>query len=52
MENISNILLYNDGVLELKVSFNEATIWLSQKQLAGLFDVTKQNGSLHNNNNL
>ena len=50
MENISNILLYNDGELELKVSFNEETIWLSQKQLAELFDVTKQNVSLHINN--
>ena len=50
MENISNILLYNDGELELKVSLNEETIWLSQKQLAELFDVTKQNVSLHINN--
>ena len=50
MENISNIVLYNDGELELKVSFNEETIWLSQKQLAELFDVTKQNVSLHINN--
>lgn len=28
MENISNIVLYNDGELELKVSLNEETIWL------------------------
>ncbi|MDD2894649.1 MAG: RhuM family protein [Aliarcobacter sp.] len=50
MDNISNIVLYNDGELELKVSVNEETIWLTQKQLSELFDVTKQNISLHINN--
>ena len=39
MENISNIVLYNDGELELKVSVNEETIWLTQKQLSELFSV-------------
>ena len=39
MENISNILLYNDGELELKVSLNEETIWITQKQLSELFNV-------------
>lgn len=28
MVNVSNIVLYNDGELELKVSLNEETIWL------------------------
>lgn len=50
MDNISNIVLYNDGELELKVSVNEETIWLTQKQLSELFSVTKQNISLHINN--
>lgn len=50
MDNISNIVLYNDGELELKVSVNEETIWLTQKQLSELFGVTKQNISLHINN--
>ena len=50
MNNISNIVVYNDGELELKVSVNEETIWLTQKQLADLFKVSKQNVSLHINN--
>lgn len=50
MDNITNIVLYNDGELELKVSVNEETIWLTQKQLSELFRVTKQNISLHINN--
>lgn len=36
--------------LSLKVSVNEETIWLTQKQLAELFKVSKQNVSLHINN--
>ena len=39
MVNVSNIVLYNDGELELKVSLNEDTIWLTQKQLSELFNV-------------
>jgi hypothetical protein len=39
MDNISNIVLYNDGELELKISINEETIWLTQKQLSELFSV-------------
>ena len=50
MNDISNIVVYNDGELELKVSVNEETIWLTQKQLAELFKVSKQNVSLHINN--
>ena len=50
MDDISNIVVYNDGELELKVSVNEETIWLTQKQLAELFKVSKQNVSLHINN--
>lgn len=47
---MSDVVVYNDGELELKISVNEETIWLTQKQLADLFDVTKQNISLHVNN--
>jgi prophage antirepressor-like protein len=47
---MSDIVVYNDGELELKVSVNEETIWLTQKQLVELFEVTKQNISLHINN--
>ena len=50
MGDISNIVVYKDGELELKVSVNEETIWLTQKQLAELFKVSKQNVSLHINN--
>ena len=50
MNNISNIVVYNDDELELKISVNEETIWLTQKQLAELFKVSKQNVSLHINN--
>jgi hypothetical protein len=50
MNNISNIVFYNDDELELKVSVNEETIWLTQKQLTELFKVSKQNISLHINN--
>jgi prophage antirepressor-like protein len=47
---MSDIVVYNDGELELKISVNDENIWLTQKQLAELFDVTKQNISLHINN--
>ena len=47
---MKNIVTYNEGELELKVSVEEETIWLTQKQLVELFEVTKQNISLHINN--
>jgi len=46
---MQNIIVYNDGELELSVSLNDETIWLTQKQLGELFGVTKQNISLHIN---
>ena len=45
----SNIVVYNNGELELDISINEEMIWLTQKQLVELFAVTKQNISLHIN---
>jgi predicted XRE-type DNA-binding protein len=39
MNNIFNIVVYNDGELELKVSVNEETIWLTQKQISEVFGV-------------
>jgi hypothetical protein len=39
MNDISNIVVYNDGELELKVSVNEETIWLTQKQISEVFGV-------------
>jgi len=36
---MDNIVVYNDGELELKVSVEEETVWLTQKQIAEVFDV-------------
>lgn len=44
---MENIVVYSSGELELKISVKEETIWLTQKQIAELFEVTKQNISLH-----
>jgi hypothetical protein len=46
---MENIIVYNNGELELKVSVEDETLWLTQKQLVKLFEVTKQNVSLHIN---
>ena len=45
--NISNIIVYNDGELELKVSIENETIWLTQKQLGELFNVESHNITYH-----
>lgn len=47
---MKNIEIYNSGELELKVSVKDDTIWLTRKELVELFEVTKQNISLHINN--
>ena len=47
--NKSDMVIYSDGELELSVSVTEDTLWLTQKQIAELFGVTKQNISLHIN---
>ena len=51
MNKLNNlgIVIYSEGELELNVSVGEETIWLTQKQLGELFEVTKQNISLHIN---
>lgn len=36
-----------DGVSLVEVKFEEETVWLSQQQMATLFEQTKQNISLH-----
>jgi len=36
-----------DGSVNIEVLYSEENIWLSQKQMAELFDTTKQNISLH-----
>jgi hypothetical protein len=37
---MSDLVIYNDGELELNVSVDGETIWLTQKQIAELFEVT------------
>ncbi|MFA6741266.1 MAG: RhuM family protein [Arcobacteraceae bacterium] len=44
---MKNLINYNDGEIEIPISIKEDTIWLTQKQIAELFGVTKQNISLH-----
>ena len=50
-ENKGEIILYQtDDSLKLDVWFEDETVWLSQSQMAELFQTTKQNVSLHVNN--
>ncbi|MDD5373201.1 MAG: RhuM family protein [Sulfurimonas sp.] len=44
---MSDVVVYNDGELELKISVNEETIWLNQVQMAELFETSSDNISLH-----
>jgi len=46
------ILLYQaeDGKTRIDVRMDKETVWLSQNQMAELFQTTKQNVSLHSNN--
>ena len=44
---MENIIVYKSGELELNVSIREDTIWLTQKQIAELFEVTIPNISMH-----
>lgn len=50
MEN--NMLIYQDenGITKVSVRFDEDDIWLTQNQIAELYNTTKQNISFHINN--
>ena len=50
--NKYELVKYVDGEfeLEINVSPKEETIWMTQMQIAQLFNTTKQNVSLHINN--
>ncbi len=53
MENVNDkIIIYqtDDGNTQIDVRFENETVWLSQAQMAELFQTTKQNVSLHVNN--
>ena len=49
MNSTDTILLYQapNGQTQLEVQLDHETVWLSQAQMVGLFDTTKQNVSLH-----
>ena len=49
MDRNSEILLYQteDGQTKIDVRLEDETVWLSQVQMAELFQTTKQNISLH-----
>ena len=47
--NAGEFLFYHteDGQVRLQVRIEAETVWLTQKQMADLFQTTKQNVSLH-----
>lgn len=49
MEENNNIVIYQleDGKTKIDVKLEDETVWLSQQQMAELYDTTKQNISLH-----
>ncbi|MDX4012590.1 RhuM family protein [Aliarcobacter skirrowii] len=47
MQDLSNLVVYNNGELELKVSVDGETIWLTQLQMSQLFDTSTDNVGLH-----
>jgi hypothetical protein len=49
-ENISNIIVYNDGELELKVSVEQESVWLNRNQIAELFGRDVKTIGKHINN--
>lgn len=51
MESHGEIILYQpDNEVKLEVRLEEETVWLTQAQMAELFQTSKQNVSLHTNN--
>lgn len=49
-ENKSNVVVYNDGELEVKISVNDETIWLTQAQICNIFEKDQSVISRHINN--
>jgi len=49
---MSNILIYQDkdGLTKIDVRLENETLWITQQQMADLFQTTKQNVSLHISN--
>ena len=52
MNEKSEIIIYqtDDGLTKIDVRLDEDTVWLTQAQMAELFQTSKQNVSLHTNN--
>ena len=52
VQGLDNFIIYNtaDGKASIKLYAENNTVWLSQMQIAELFNTTKQNISLHINN--
>lgn len=46
-EKMSDVVVYNDGELELDISVDEGTIWLTQSQISELFSTSTDNVGLH-----
>lgn len=46
---MSDVLIYttDDGVTKVDLRLDQGTVWLTQQQIATLFEATKQNISLH-----
>lgn len=44
---MSDVVVYNNGELEINVSVENETIWLNQKQLSELFEVESNNITYH-----
>lgn len=49
-QNKSDIVIYDDGEIELNVSLKKETVWLMQSQLCELFDRDKSVISRHISN--
>jgi hypothetical protein len=57
MSDISNIVVYNDGELELKVSVKRDSVWLNADEIAFIFNVNrpaivKHIGNIYKDNEL
>lgn len=48
----SNIIIYDNGSVHLNIKFSpeEDTVWLTQEQIANLFETSRNNVSMHINN--
>ena len=47
---MKNLIIYQDGELELNVSINQETVWLNRNQISELFDINVKTIGKHINN--